>query len=154
MKKRILEVIIMLSVLMLLNSCIGNYEETYSNIEVGQNFGHNRDGYQKKLPHNFCLSVDLGSTARLIKIPDEKLHIPYFTNSVYSTPAVIEGHFIKGWYNDSVVVLCEESSEGMRFVAVDFETLKTEYVSSEQELGEYGYINWFTLCNTFAETID
>ena len=154
MKKLILGVIIIFSVLTLLNSCISNYEEKYSNIEIGQNFGSNRDGYQKKLPNNFCLDVNLSSKTRLIKIPDEQLNVPYFANSVYNTPSVIEGHFIKGWYSDNVVILCEEFSQGIRFVVVEFETLKINYVSSEQELDEYGDINWFTLCNTFDEMID
>ncbi|MBR6768592.1 MAG: hypothetical protein IKM34_03790 [Clostridia bacterium] len=154
MKKLILVVIIISSLFTFLNSCISNYEEKYSNIEIGQNFGSNIDGYQKKLPHDFCLDVSLGSKARLIKIPYEKLNVPYFTNSVYNTPAVIEGHFIKGWYDDNVVILCEETSENIRFVVVEFETLKIDYVSSEQELDEYGNINWFTLCNTFDEIID
>ena len=154
MKKLILGVIIIFSVLTPISSCISNYEEKYSNVEIGQNFGSNIDGYQKKLPNHFCLDVNLGSKTRLIKIPDEKLNVPYFTNSVYNTPAVIEGHFIKGWYSDSVVILCEEFSEGIRFVVIEFETLKINYVSSEQELDEYGDINWFTLCNTFDEMID
>lgn len=154
MKRLILVVIIISSLFTFLNSCTSNYEEKYSNIEIGQNFGSNIDGYQKKLPHDFCLDVSLGSTARLIKIPYEKLNVPYFTNSVYNTPAVIEGHFIKGWYDDNVVILCEETSENIRFVVVEFETLKIDYVSSEQELDEYGNINWFTLCNTFDEIID
>ena len=146
--------IIIFSAFTFLNSCLSNYEEKYSNIEIGQIFGNNIDGYQKKLPNNFCLDVNLGSKTRLIKIPEEKLNVPYFTNSVYNTPAVIEGHFIKGWYNDDVVILCEEFSEGIRFAIVEFDTLKIDYASSEQDLNEYEDINWFTLCNTFDEIIN
>ncbi len=154
MKKLILIILITLACFAFLNSCTGGFEEKYSDMEIGQIFGSNVDGHQKKLPHNFCLDVSLGSETRLIKIPDDKLDLPYFTNSVYNSPAIIEGHFIKGWYNDNIVILCEETTEDTKYIVVEFETQKIEYLTNEQELAKYGNMSWFTLCNTYDQIID
>ena len=154
MKKLILILTITLLFSAFLNSCIDSLEEKYSDMEIGQTFGSNIDGYQKKLPHNFCLDVNLGTKTRLIKIPDDKLDLPYFANSVYNSPTIAEGHFIKGWYNDNRVILCEETTEGITYVVIEFETQKTERIANEEELAKYGSISWFALCNTYEQIID
>lgn len=129
-------------------------EECYSQLKVGENFGSNIDGHQKKLPHNYCLDVDLGNKARLFKVPFELLDKPYFSNSVYNTPAILEGRFIKGYFDNEKLVLCEEVSRGdFEYVIFYYATQETTRITDEKQLNAYGTIMWFALCNTIDQGI-
>ena len=154
--KKIISLILSLS-LLFLSGCEHNKgavaEESYLDIKEGENFGGNVDGYQKKLPYNFCLDVDLSEKARLFKVPDNLLNKPYFLHSVYNTPAMLEGRFIKGYYDSTELVLCEEVALGkLEYTVFDFKTQKTKITNDEKEIAQKVQGKWFFLCNTIEES--
>ena len=137
-----------------LSCCKQNVEEIYLRIEEGENFGSNIDGYQKKLPHNFCLDVDLDTKTRLFKVPDNLIDKPYFSNSVYNTPSIVEGRYIKGYYDNEKLILCEEISIGeFEYVVFNFFTQQITRITNEKELLKFEIDRWFILCNTIQEGI-
>ena len=133
--------------------------EHFSEVEVGQTFFLNRDGYHLKLPNNYCLGVLLGSTARLFKVPEELLDVPFSGDNnhpeVYNTPCILEGHYIKGYYNEKFVILCEEKEDGtLEYLSFDFYSEKIEYYTDIDKVYEiYGFDSndWSLVCNTNEE---
>lgn len=94
----IVKLVIFISILSFIFSACGIKEEWFSDIETGENFYSNIDGHCKKLPHNYCLDIDLSSTARIYRVPEDLLNIPFGGDSdhpaVYnSVESIIEGPF-------------------------------------------------------------
>lgn len=147
-------VVMLVLLLSIFAGCGIKIEECYSQIKEGENFGSNVDGYQKKIPHNYCLDVNLSTKARLFMVPYDLLDKPYFTNSVYNTPAILEGRFTKGYYDNEKLILCEEMSKGnFEYVVFYFATQKIDRITDEKQIDTYGIITWFMLCNTIEESI-
>ncbi|MBQ8288017.1 MAG: hypothetical protein IJX76_04505 [Clostridia bacterium] len=155
MRKMLVLMVAIIATSLLLHGCTIGVEECYSEIEIGEIFGNNIDGHQKKLPQDYCLDVDLGSQTRLFKVPDDLLDKPYFSNSVYNTTAILEGHFIKGYYNADYLVLCEEKeNDELAYLTFDFGDESVRYhrdVEAICELIGVDSLEWFSLCNTNQE---
>ena len=141
--------------LSLLFSLFGCADKSYQEYEVGENFGHNIDGHFKKLPENYCIEVLLGSRASVFIVGNDKLAVPFFEKSVYLEEAVVEGHYIKGWFNDSHLVLCEEGADDQcKYFSLKFGSNEiVSYESEKQVCREFNITeqDWFSLCNTNEE---
>lgn len=139
----------LLSVLLSMSGCA---DKSYQGYNVGENFGHNIDGHFKKLPKDYCMEVLLGSTTKVFKIPDEKIDIPFFSNSVYLENATLEGHYILGWFNDTHLVLCEEKNDSVcEYFSLEFGSNSIIYYDNEESVyDKFGFNkkDWFFLCNT------
>ena len=150
MLKKIILSLLVLSTLFSLCCCL--QEEVFSSIQTGETFGHNIDGHQKKLPYNYCLDVNLGSKTRLFKVPDEYLDVPYFTNSVYNTPSIIEGRYIKGYYDNEKIIFCEETDTDIyEYIIFYFATQDISRITDEQSLPYIESNEWFSLCNKIEQ---
>lgn len=152
---KLLSLFFILTITIILAGCISVNvkEEVYSELEIGEVFGINVDGYHKKLPQNYCLNVDLGTNAKLFKVPDEKLDVPYFSNSVYNTPEILEGRYIKYFYDNEKIILCEEVlKEKFEYFAFYFSSQEvitlTESFAEKLKTGE-----WSSLCNTMSQSV-
>ncbi|MBE6573441.1 MAG: hypothetical protein E7652_03505 [Ruminococcaceae bacterium] len=149
---RIIALILIITSLSSFTGCESFGETRFSDIEEGEAFGHNIDGYHKKLPHNYCLFVLLGETTRLIKVPDNMLDKDYFLESVYNTPPVLKGRYIKGYYNDDYLILYEQLSlDSYEYILFDFTTQEINRYERKKDLPDYKSIKWFSLCNTLQE---
>lgn len=154
-------VVFILSVL--LSACMFLHKEVYfSEVQIGENFFGTRDGHFTKLPNNYCLAIIYRSTTGLFKVSDEFLEAPFAGDSdhapVYNTERILEGHYIRGYYNDKFVVLCEEKSDGS-YVYLSFEFSSEEVrcysnVNEVYEVFEFDSSRWFSLCNTSAQIIN
>lgn len=109
--------VIIISIVSFLLSGCGFGEVHFADIEEGRNFNGSRDGHYKKLPHNYCLDVDLGSTTRLFKVADEFLNTRW-DSAAQHDEIILKGHYIKGYYNQYFLVLCEEKAMTVVFIGV------------------------------------
>ena len=152
--KRLWKIIALLSALSFLTGCIWFEGVSFSEVEIGKNFIHSRDGHCKKLPQNYCLYVDLGSVTQLLKVAEEKIDEVWDPSSEYNKH-ILERHFIKGYFNDEYLLLCEEKEDdSLVYWSLKFsdETIES-YTDIEQvyKLFPASSIHWFVLCNTNAE---
>lgn len=96
------------------------------------------------------------STTRLFKVADEFLNTPW-SSSEQHDEYILKGHFIKGFYSDNILILCEEKSDNsLVFYIFDFYSQNIESNISEKDVYEvYGFnsTQWFALCNTNAEIL-
>lgn len=158
MKKRIIGVVIIMSVIsFLFGKCSFFKEVRFCDLEIGKNFYGNRDGHYKKLPNNYCLDVELKSTTRLFKIEDAFLDKVFDPYTQYDD-IIMQAHYIKGYYNDSFLILCEERvDDSCIYWSFEFNTNNIESYESEDDVYElFGFNSeqWFSLCNTNAEILD
>lgn len=101
-----------------LTSCAGN--GAFSDIRVGDTFAYNIDGYCQKLPHNYCLMVLPGSETSVYVLPDELPDESFLPATDCPTP-ILSAPYIKGYYNDTHLVLCEETEPHQyRYLSVRF----------------------------------
>ncbi len=141
------------------NSCnipFWSGETKFSDIKVGKIFEGSRDGYFEKLPHNYCLLVEYRYDTTLCKVADEFLDLPWDdTPYPYYNDYIIRGHYIKGYYNDNYLILCEEKTDNSYiYHSFNFSTQHMESYTSEQDVYQiYGFTakQWSTLCNTNAQ---
>lgn len=149
------KVVCVLFLISMLLSLIGCSDKSYQDYDVGENFGHNVDGHFKKLPNNYCLQVDLGTITTVFIIPTDKTDVPFFTNSIYLQNAILTGHYITGWFNDTHLILCEEKNNSERtYLSLEFCSNTIVYYDMEDTIyNEFGFTvqDWFVLCNTYAE---
>ena len=146
---KLLSLFFILTITIILAGCISVNvkEEVYSELEIGEIFGINRDGHHQKLPQNYCLGVDLGSTTKLFKIPDEMLDVGFYSESVYNTPGILEGRYVRGYFDDEKIVLCEEVSyREFEYVIFYFSTQET-FLITESFAEQVRTSDWFSLCN-------
>lgn len=143
---------LLLSILLSLCGCS---DKSYKQYNVGENFGHNIDGHMKRLPKNYCMQVDLGSRTKVFIVPTNKTGLPFFEYSVYLERSVLEAHYIKGWFNDSYLVLCEEKTDSSYvYLSLEFDTKNITYYENEESVyNEFNFVedDWFSLCNTYKE---
>ena len=146
----------------LLVGCSFYQEISFSEIDVGEQFYGNRDGYSLKIPYNYCLCVELTSKTGVFKVPDELLDVPYAGDekhdAVYNCNRIIEGHYVKGYYNNEYLVLCEEKEKNeFSYLALNLLNEEITCFFSENEVYEVFNFNskdWFVLCNTYDEIQD
>jgi len=150
MTKRIICIFLCLGILFLLNSC--SQAETFSSIEVGENFGSNRDGYFKKISEDYCLFVLKSENTRLLRINENDKNKDFFNESVYNNAIeILNDHYISGYFNDDYLILCEEK-EVHRYLSFNFKTEEIVYydagwyVFSEFNFGEE---DMFALCDSY-----
>lgn len=122
----------------------------FSEVEIGENFYDSIDGHFKKLPENHCIFVLYGATARLFKVLNENTDV-LSDASLWENP-ILEGHFIKGFYTEKCVVLCEEQeNDTLRFFIFDFFKEEAQCYAEESEVLQVLNLDsapWFALCNT------
>ena len=151
--KKVLMIVILLSVLScFLGGCLLTNETVFGKVKVGYHFLWSLDGSYKKLPYNFCLEIDYGSVARLFRVDDEYVDREWDSTRHFDT--ILEGHFIKGYYDTEYLLLCEEKEDdSLLYWRFDFadETIRS-YTDLDQ-LNEIvdGATKWFPLCNTNEE---
>ena len=157
MKKLFCIINILLFLSITLGGCEFFKDVKFSELEVGETFDMSRDGYFKKLPHNYCLDVILGSKAWLFKVPDQKLDVEggyWFGYENY----ILKGHFIKGYYNSEWLVLCkEDKNDELEYLAFNFSSEKVQRnmeLNQVCELLNVDSIDWFPICNTNEQRID
>jgi len=157
MRKILYVTIILLIISILFCGCALLKNKTFGELETGENFMHSRDGHCKKLPNNYGLYVDLSSTTTLFKVLDEYVN-EEFTSSVVFENSILEAHYIKGYFNDNYLALCEEhDDDSLSYVVFEFSDESIENYTTEDEvcsIFETDSIEWFTLCNTNEEIID
>lgn len=161
LRKIIVVSMLVFAVIVLWKGCASS-ETTYGQVEIGETFNHNRDGYYMKLPQGYCLAVDLGEKTRLIGISDEQENIAFGGDgeheAVYNNPQTMSAHYIKGYYNDNYLVLCEElEDESLVYWSFCFDDKKiTRYDTAQEVFSLYNFDSkdWFTLCNTYDQIID
>ena len=134
--------------------------KSFSEIEIGERFGLNRDGYEMKIADNYCLCVDLGSVTKLIKVPDNRLDTDFYGDEnnrpLYLEKAILEGHYIEGYYNDEYLVLWEEKETENSFLSFNFQTKQIDHYENVESVYEkFGFSDddWFSLCNTYEQMI-
>ena len=152
---KIIKGVIILSVLsILLSSCNIFKDINFGEVKIGENFMSSRDGYYKKLPYNYCLNVNLRSKAQLFKVDDKYIDTTWDFSLFYDC-IILEGHFIKGFYDSKYLVLCEEKDDDT-ILYVSFNFL-TGVVQNHTNIGEVYNLfenppkQWFVLCNTNKE---
>lgn len=154
MKKSIIGMAIIVSIISFLLSGCGFKEVCFNDIEVGQIFAGSRDGYYEKLPHNYCLDIDLRTTTRLFKVADEFLNTPW-DSAVQHEEFILKGHYIKGYYNNDYLILCEEKpDDSCIYLSFDFFSNNVETYETEEEvykLFDFDFEQWSALCNTNAQ---
>lgn len=154
MRKKAIEVMVILSIISALLSGCGLDEVRFVNIKAGENFAGSRDGHFKKLPGNYCLEVNLKSNTRLFKVTDAFLDTTWDSSAKHDE-CILKGHYIKGFYNDIFLILCEEKDDNSCvYWSFDFLTQDIESYASETDVYNiYGFNSnqWFILCNTNAE---
>lgn len=127
--------------------------KTFSEIEIGKTFWGSRDGYWEKFPQNYCMYVDLGSKTYLIRVDDENLYKEDSTLTYES--AILEGHFIKGFFTSDYLVLCEErDNDDIVFLSFSFADEQVQYYTGVDEMREVlnlELFEWSPLCNTNEE---
>ncbi|MBS5844067.1 MAG: hypothetical protein KIC77_11415 [Clostridiales bacterium] len=153
MKK--IKVVIFLSIIsILLGGCNYFTPLTFGNIKIGENFMGSRDGYYKKLPYNYCLSVNYRSNVELFKVADEHINEEWLSSNYYDS-AILKGHYIQGFYNENYLVLCEEKKDNtLLYLSFDFSSSVVQYYPDTNEMNKSIGItsqNWFSLCNTNQE---
>ena len=156
--------VLILSVLV--TGCDWLKDVSYFDSEVGGNFGGSRDGYYKKLPHNYCFRVDLASKTYLFEYPDEDELAERTPGGLPYDETVLEGHFIKGFYTMERLALCEElEDDTLQYITFDFVSGEIQYHTDVKEVYErlqidtdsaiewlqLDLIDWFSLCNTNEE---
>ncbi len=157
-KKHLQLVVLFLLIACLFCSCVFD-ELSYSSVRIGENFHHNVDGYFKKIPHNYCIwLIELSSTCAVFKVPENLLDTPFLgdehNDAVYNAPKVLEGYFVKGYYNENYLILCEFYEDQYRYVSLDFTDQIVNYHHNENdiyELFDFCTDDWFKLCNNKSE---
>lgn len=127
----------------------------FSKLKTGQNFYMGFDGYCKKVSDDYCLDVDmLRRKARLAKISPECKDQIWNSRSIHEDNIILEAHYIRGYFNEKYLVLCEEKEDdSLIYISVEFSTGATEYYKTESEVYElFGFDSkeWFEICNTNA----
>lgn len=144
-----------LAFVVLFSACTFFDKVVFSELEVGENFYHSRDGHYKKLPHNYCLWIDLGSTASLFKVPDDRLDVSLNDDvdfpDAYLKNAFLEAHYIYGYYNDEYLILWEEKSDNSyAYLSFAFSSQAVEHYADITMVYErFGFQEdaWIPLCN-------
>lgn len=128
----------------------------FNDIAIGKTFSHSRDGHCLKVADNYCLAVDLGSVTTLGKIPDEYLNEEWTYNYVYRN-AILEAHYIKAYFNDTHLVLCEEDFDfNLNYLSFEFSSEKVIFYESEEAVlntFEFESTQWRVLCNTYEQIL-
>ena len=154
MKKLYIVIICLTTALLLFSGCDYFKEHKFGEIKIGENFIHSRDGHYKKLPNSFCLNVDLGSETSLIKVGKEHYYEDWDCTWYYDSP-IIKGHYIKCFYNDKYLVLCEEyENDEFAYLTFEFASEQIVYYDTLEEIYELlniDSIKWSSLCNTNEE---
>ena len=159
LKNKLFNVIIILTIISILFSGCELFKPIkFSELETGTDFWLNRDGYYKKLPHNYVLNVDLRTPASLFKVKEEHLYEEWgdvYTG--YFDNPILEGHFIEGYFNSDYLVLCEEYEDRNRvYLIFEFATEEIEYYDTLDEIYTlFGVdsLDWFYLCNTVDQWV-
>lgn len=151
MKKLYILIVCLTLFLTLLLGCSFFKEYKFGEIEIGELFLQSRDGYYEKLPCNFCLEVDLGSETALFKVEEEHFYEEWDSTWYYDSP-IIKGHYIKCFYNDEYLVLCEEyENDELAYLTFEFASEQIVCYDTLEEIYELlsvDSIEWSSLCNT------
>jgi hypothetical protein len=154
MKKIFKGVILIFIISFIFSGCNFSKDIKFGQIEIGANFMSSRDGYYKKLPYNYCLNVNFRSKVQLFKVADEYVD-QIWDSSIYYDCSILEGHFIKGFFNDNYLVLCEEeNNNNLLYLSFNFFNGDIQYYANINELHdifENQSYQWFLLCNTNQE---
>ena len=153
--KKLFKLLFLLLILpILFTSCEFFNDVKFGEIEVGENFWSSRDGHYKKLPHNYCLNIVLRSKAYLFRVPIEYNNTEWDSSLCYDN-IIIEGHFIKGFFDSEYLVLCEEQEKGnLIYIVFGFSDEQIQYYHALDDV--YDLLNlysfrWFDICNTNEE---
>lgn len=153
--KKLFKAVIVLSIFsFLLNGCAHSNNIIFSELKIGENFLSSRDGYFKKISDNYCLFVNLRKETSLFEVSKEHSSVEWNSSLCYDN-IIVEGHYIKGFYTSSYLVLCEENNNNdLVYSIFDFSNKQVrnflELSEIHQILG-FDSIQWFTLCNTNTE---
>ncbi len=128
---------------------------TFDQIDVGENFRGDRKGFCKKVRSDYFILVNLGRTATLFNVPDE--HVTTAQLSIGDENKKVEAHYIKGYFTEEFIVLCEErDDDSLAYVSFYFETEAIEHYDTEHEvyeLFEFNSTQWVNLCNVNADIL-
>ena len=154
MKTLFKAVIFLLIISVLLGGCSLSKRITFGKLEAGENFLGSRDGYFKKLPHDYCLNVTLLSKTSLFRIPPEYVNVEW-SSSLCCNNILLEGHYIKGFFTPHYLALCEELEDGeLMYLTFCFSSEQVQYhdgIKDVYKLLNVDSILWFSLCNTNQE---
>lgn len=150
--------LLILTISMVLFSCAVK-DKSFREIRPGENFYQNVDGHYKKLPNEYALRVLLGEKTSLIKLPEHLLNVKLGSVddiiTLHQNGEILEAHYIKGYFNDSYLILCEETTENQyAYISFNFDTEEIAQYSDVETLYEtFGFASshWFTLCNTYEQ---
>lgn len=153
--KKIFKAVIFLSILsFLLNGCAHSNNIIFSELKIGENFLSSRDGYFKKISDKYCLFVNLRKETSLFEVSKEHSAVEWNSSLCYDN-TIVEGHYIKGFFTSSYLILCEENNNNTLVYSIfDFSNAQ---IRNSLELSEIHQIlgidsiQWFTLCNTNSE---
>lgn len=137
------------------SSSAGTFEE----IEIGKVYSIKRNGFCKKVNKNYFLGVTINYSTALFRVPDEMLNLSVSTDWFITLDDkdknVLKAHYIKGWYNEDYLVLCEEKEDdSLEYLSFEFSTGVVKYYKTESEVYElfdFDSQKWFGLCKTNAD---
>lgn len=160
-KKQIIIMVTFIALVMVLRNCdfeipfIKENEMRFDDIEIGEVFTYSRDGFCEKVANNYYLWVDLGSFTSLAKISDEHLNDEWSGGSYVWDDIILKENYIKGYFNDTHLVLCEEKLDfSLVYLSFEFSSEKVVFYEDEESvLTTFGFesTQWHSLCNTFEQ---
>ncbi len=140
------------------------WNDSFSDLEIGETFGGNIDGHFKKLPQDYCLFVLLGSEATLFKVSDEALDVDLYGGDDYidfckmsEDKKIMQGHYIKEYHNNEYLILCEEKREGLLYYSFKYSSCGIECfddVNTVYKTFGFDSDEWLPVCNTYDEMIE
>lgn len=129
----------------------------FSELKIGEIFYSSRDGHCEKISDNYCLYVIRREETYLFEVSEEQASVVFDVTFCNDDSLIAKGHYIKGFYTSSHLVLCEEkSNDDLVYSIFDF---NTKQIQNSLELSEVyqilglDSIQWFELCSTNKERI-
>lgn len=149
--KKVCMMVVVLSMLACMLSGCSLRIPRFNELEVGECFGINRDGYFEKIPHNYCIAVDTAEEAVVARVPPECRDVKWDTDWCYDEEnIVVRGNFIGCSYTSEYLLLCEQPAKNkIQYVLVYFADEEIQhYAKIEDVYRALGVdsISWESLC--------